>query len=105
MKQGKKYVDSVKLIDSTKAYDSSEAFDLVCQTAKAKFDETVELHVRLGVDSRHADQQVRGAVVLFVHWFSLRAKRSRLLSMQVLISLLTMIQLRRLTMVGWTSTL
>ena len=64
MKQGKKYVDSVKLIDSTKAYDSSEAFDLVCQTAKAKFDETVELHVRLGVDSRHADQQVRGAVVL-----------------------------------------
>ena len=64
MKQGKKYVDSVKLIDSTKAYDSSEALDLVCQTAKAKFDETVELHVRLGVDSRHADQQVRGAVVL-----------------------------------------
>ena len=101
MKQGKKYVDSVKLIDSTKAYDSSEAFDLVCQTAKAKFDETVELHVRLGVDSRHADQQVR----LFVHWFSLRAKRSRLLSTQVLISLLTMIQLRRLTTVGWTSTL
>ena len=64
MKQGKKYVDSVKLIDSTKAYDSGEALDLVCQTAKAKFDETVELHVRLGVDSRHADQQVRGAVVL-----------------------------------------
>ena len=64
MKQGKKYVDSVKLIDSTKAYDSSEALDLVCQTAKAKFDETVELHVRLGVDSRHADQQVRGAVIL-----------------------------------------
>ena len=64
MKQGKKYVDSVKLIDSTKAYDSSEALDLVCQTAKAKFDETVELHVRLGVDSRHADQQVRGAIVL-----------------------------------------
>lgn len=64
MKQGKKYVDSAKLIDSTKAYDSGEALDLVCQTAKAKFDETVELHVRLGVDSRHADQQVRGAVVL-----------------------------------------
>ena len=103
MKQGKKYVDSVKLIDSTKAYDSSEALDLVCQTAKAKFDETVELHVRLGVDSRHADQPVQ--VRLFVHWFSLRAKRSRLLSTQVLISLLTMIQLRRLTTVGWTSTL
>ena len=64
MKQGKKYVDSVKLIDSTKAYDSSEALDLVCQTAKAKFDETIEAHIRLGVDSRHADQQVRGAVVL-----------------------------------------
>ena len=64
MKQGKKYVDSVKLIDSTKAYDSSEALDLVCQTAKAKFDETVEVHTRLGVDGRHADQQVRGAIVL-----------------------------------------
>ena len=64
MKQGKKYVDSAKLIDSTKAYDANEALDLVCQTAKAKFDETVELHIRLGVDSRHADQQVRGAVVL-----------------------------------------
>ncbi len=64
MKQGKKYVDSAKLIDSTKAYDANEALHLVCQTAKAKFDETVELHIRLGVDSRHADQQVRGAVVL-----------------------------------------
>lgn len=64
MKHGKKYVDSAKLIDNTKAYESTEAFDLVCQTSKAKFDETVELHVRLGVDSRHADQQVRGAVVL-----------------------------------------
>ena len=64
MKHGKKYVDSVKLIDNTKLYEANEAFALVCQTAKAKFDETVELHVRLGVDSRHADQQVRGAVVL-----------------------------------------
>ena len=64
MKQGKRYVDSAKLIDSTKAYEANEALDLVCQTAKAKFDETVELHIRLGVDSRHADQQVRGAVVL-----------------------------------------
>ena len=61
---GKKYIDSSKLIDSAKLYDADEALGLVCQTAKAKFDETVELHVRLGVDSRHADQQVRGAVVL-----------------------------------------
>ncbi len=64
MKHGKKYVDSAKLIDFTKFYESNEALDLVCKTAKAKFDETVELHIRLGVDSRHADQQVRGAVVL-----------------------------------------
>ena len=61
---GKKYIDSSKMIDSTKLYDSDEALSLVCQTAKAKFDETVEIHIRLGVDSRHADQQVRGAVVL-----------------------------------------
>ena len=61
---GKKYIDSSKLIDSTKLYDSDEALSLVCQTAKAKFDEAVEIHIRLGVDSRHADQQVRGAVVL-----------------------------------------
>ena len=61
---GKKYIDSAKLVDKAKLYESAEALDLVCQTAKAKFDETVELHVRLGVDSRHADQQVRGAVVL-----------------------------------------
>lgn len=61
---GKKYIESAKLIDKTKLYDASEAVSLVCQTAKAKFDETVELHVRLGVDSRHADQQVRGAIVL-----------------------------------------
>ena len=61
---GKKYIDSAKLIDKSKAYEPSEALDLVCQTSKAKFDETIEVHVRLGVDSRHADQQVRGAVVL-----------------------------------------
>ena len=61
---GKKYVDSVKLIEKNQAYDPAEALDLVCQTSKAKFDETIEIHVRLGVDSRHADQQVRGAVVL-----------------------------------------
>ncbi len=64
MFKGKKYKDSVKLIDKSKLYDPAEALELVCQTSKAKFDETVELHVRLGVDSRHADQQVRGAVVL-----------------------------------------
>ena len=63
-KMGKKYQDAVKLIDKSKLYDIDEAVALVCQTAKAKFDETVEIHIRLGVDSRHADQQVRGAVVL-----------------------------------------
>ena len=61
---GKKYVDSVKLYEKSKQYDTAEAMALVCQTSKAKFDETIEVHVRLGVDSRHADQQVRGAVVL-----------------------------------------
>ena len=64
MNHGKHYVDSKKLVDRTKLYDTEEALALCCQTAKAKFDETVELHVRLGVDSRHANQQVRGAVVL-----------------------------------------
>ena len=64
MKKGKKYSDSMKLIDRTKLYDPEEAVALVKQTAKAKFDETVEISVRLGVDPRHADQQVRGAVVL-----------------------------------------
>ncbi len=61
---GKKYIDSAKLVDRSKAYDPAEALNLVCQTSKAKFDETIEIHIRLGVDSRHADQQVRGAVVL-----------------------------------------
>ena len=64
MKHGKKYVDSAKLIDRTKLYDTEEALDTVVKTATAKFDETIELHVRLGVDGRHADQQVRGAIVL-----------------------------------------
>ena len=64
MKHGKKYIDSVKTVEADKFYDSVEALDLVCKNAKAKFDETVEVHVRLGVDSRHADQQVRGADVL-----------------------------------------
>ena len=61
---GKKYTDSAKLIEKSKLYDSAEAIALVLQTAKAKFDETIEINVRLGVDSRHADQQVRGAIVL-----------------------------------------
>ena len=64
MKHGKKYVDSLKAVDTSKQYASEEALALVCGNAKAKFDETVEAHIRLGVDSRHADQQVRGAVVL-----------------------------------------
>ncbi len=64
MRKGKKYVESAKLIDRSKLYDPSEALDTVVKTAKAKFDETVEIHVKLGVDSRHADQQVRGAIVL-----------------------------------------
>ena len=64
MKKGKKYQDSVKLIEKGKLYDTVEALDLVCKTAKAKFDESIEAHIKLGVDSRHADQQVRGVVVL-----------------------------------------
>ena len=64
MKHGKKYVDSAKALDKAKLYEPNEALGTVCQLAKAKFDETVEAHIRLGVDSRHADQQVRGAVVL-----------------------------------------
>lgn len=64
MFRGKKYKESEKLFDRFTQYEAAEAFDLVIKTAKAKFDETVELHVKLGVDSRHADQQVRGAIVL-----------------------------------------
>ena len=64
MKRGKKYSDAVKLFDKTQAFDTEEAISLVKKTAVAKFDETIEAHIRLGVDSRHADQQVRGAVVL-----------------------------------------
>ena len=64
MKHGKHYLDSAKLIDSLKSYDPEEACDLACKTSKAKFDETIEIHCRLGIDPRHADQQVRGAVVL-----------------------------------------
>ena len=64
MKQGKRYAEAAKLVDSTKLYESKEALDIIEKMPKAKFDETVELHVKLGVDSKHADQQVRGTVVL-----------------------------------------
>lgn len=64
MKHGKKYTDSAKIVDRAKLYDCNEALDLCVQTSKAKFDETIEAHIRLGVESRYADQQVRGAVVL-----------------------------------------
>ena len=64
MKHGKKYVDSAKQIDRTKFYETNEALETVIKTATAKFDETIEVHVKLGVDGRHADQQVRGAIVL-----------------------------------------
>lgn len=64
MFRGKKYKDSIKLFDKSKLYDPSEALDIAIKTSKAKFDETIELHLKLGVDSRHADQQVRGAIVL-----------------------------------------
>ena len=64
MFRGKKYQDSAKLVDRSKQYDPAEAMELITKVAKAKFDETVEAHIKLGVDSRHADQQVRGAIVL-----------------------------------------
>ena len=64
MFRGKKYQNSAKQIDRATLYESKDAFEIICKTASAKFDETVELHVKLGVDSRHADQQVRGAIVL-----------------------------------------
>lgn len=64
MKRGKNYISAVASYDASKAYDSAEALKIICDIAKAKFDETVELHIKLGVDSRHADQQVRGVCVL-----------------------------------------
>ena len=64
MKHGKKYLESAKTIESAKLYEADEAIGLVLDSAKAKFDETVELHVRLGVDPKQADQQVRGVIVL-----------------------------------------
>ena len=87
MKHGKKYMDSAKAVDSTKQYDAAEALDLVCKNAKAKFDETIEAHIRLGVDSRHADQlrQVRSNIVL-IRQISFTAQSVRLHS--VLLSLM-----------------
>ena len=64
MKQGKRYAEAAKLVDSAKLYEAKEALEVIEKMPKAKFDETVELHVKLGVDSKHADQQVRGTVVL-----------------------------------------
>ena len=64
MFRGKKYQESAKLVDRSKLYDTGDAMDLIVKTSKAKFDETIEAHIKLGVDSRHADQQVRGAIVL-----------------------------------------
>lgn len=64
MKHGKKYVEGAKLIERSRLYDTEEALELCIKTGTAKFDETVEVHVKLGVDGRHADQQVRGAIVL-----------------------------------------
>ena len=75
MFRGKKYKESAKQIDKTMLYDAADGMALICKTASAKFDETVELHVKLGVDSRHADQQVRGAIVLplsLIHIFHRR---------------------------------
>ena len=65
MTKGKKYQDSTKLLEKGKLYDTAEALELVCQTSKAKFDETIEIHIRLGVDSRHADQQVILYLIIF----------------------------------------
>ena len=65
--KSKKYTQAVAKIDRTKLYDSKEALDLVAEIASAKFDETVEAHIKLGVDGRHADQQVRGAIVIYIH--------------------------------------
>ena len=101
MKHGKKYTDGAKLIDRSNLYDSKEALDLTVKTATAKFDETVEVHIRLGVDSRHADQQVRMSRLLF----SLRAILLRLLQKQALTLLAMLTLFKRFRAAGWISTL
>ena len=113
MFRGKKYQESAKLVEKNRLYDPAEAVALACQTSKAKFDETIELHIRLGVDSRHADQQVRGAVVLpngtgrpFAPWYSARARTSSWLRTQALTTLAVLTTLRRSSRrTGSTSTL
>ena len=102
MKHGKKYVDSAKAVDSAKFYESAEALELVCQNAKAKFDETVEAHIRLGVDSRHADQQVEVLLYFLTvlvrqleYAYSVRKTSTRLLRLLALTSLAVWISLTR----------
>lgn len=112
MKHGKKYVDAAKNVDRTKNYDVNEALQLVVDNAKANFDETIEAHIRLGVDSRHADQQVRGAVVSrtvpvrrSVLLFSPKATRQRLQKRPVLtLSALRNSQSASRRRTSWTST-
>ena len=87
MKKGKKYVEAAKLVDKTTQYEVQDAVSLIKKTAVAKFDETIEAHIRLGVDGRHADQQVRGAVVLFAYSYLQRVQSLMRHRLQVLISL------------------
>ena len=94
MKKGKKYVEAAKLVDKMRQYEVEDAVSLIKKTAVAKFDETIEAHIRLGVDGRHADQQVRGAVVLphgkvrlFVYLYLQRVQSLMRHRLQVLISL------------------
>ena len=112
MKHGKKYVESTKLVESTKVYESAEAFDLVCKTAKAKFDETVELHVRLALTpatltSRSEAQLYCPTVPVrrYAPWYSARLTRSRLPRTLAQITSLTTTPLLRSTAAGWTSKL
>ena len=108
MKHGKKYTDGSKLIDRANLYDSKEALDLAVKTATAKFDETVEAHIRLGVDSRHADQQVRGAVSFLTVQvrmlgllYSQKVTLLKLLLKQVLMLLAMLTLFRSFRAVGW----
>ena len=93
MKRGKKYVEAAKAVDRATLYDIPEAISLVKKVAVAKFDETIEAHIKTGCDGRHADQQIRGAVVLphgtgkqFVFWYSLKTQKQTKLRQLVLIS-------------------
>ena len=93
MKRGKKYVEAAKAVDRATLYDIPEAISLVKKVAVAKFDETIEAHIKTGCDGRHADQQIRGAVVLphglvkqFVFWYSLKMQKQTKLRQLVLIS-------------------